>query len=159
MTTAESPPPSPEPSQPQATPDGVRVMGEGHGRKPRAVRERAIVAVLSERSLAEAAKRAGIGEKTLKEWLARDPEFQADLAEARRTAFEAGMGRVQALVSKSVETLDGLLDPSEPPGVRLGAARTLVEIGLHQQDAEIIQRRMAEIEASLQRPRHHNGRR
>jgi hypothetical protein len=37
--------------------------------------------------------------------------------------------------------------------VRLGAARTVAEIGMHQHDAEIIVRKLGEIEAALDRQR------
>ena len=53
-----------------------------------AVRERAVLAVLSERTLGVAAKTAGVAERTLRRWLTDDEAFKANLAEARRTAFE-----------------------------------------------------------------------
>ena len=34
-----------------------------------------------------------------------------------------------------------------PPAVRLGAARTVVELGIHQHDADTILRKLDEIEA------------
>jgi hypothetical protein len=48
--------------------------------------------------------------------------------------------------------LEDLLDAKDHPTVRLGAARTLVEIGMHQHDAATIVRRLDEIEA-VQRKR------
>ena len=49
---------------PQVSAD-VREKG-GHGAKSEAVRERAIVALLSERTVADAAAKAGVNEKTLR---------------------------------------------------------------------------------------------
>ena len=90
----------------------------GHGAKPEAVRERAVLALLHERTVAEAAKTAGVDESTVRRWLADDDAFKAHYAAARKTAFEAGMSRVQALTGKAIETLDDLLDATNHPNVR-----------------------------------------
>ena len=121
--------------------------GPGHGSKSAAVRERAIVALLSERTLAAAAECCGVNEKTLRRWMADDEAFKADLAAARRAMFEAAMNRLQPLAARAVETLEALMDSSAPPSVRLGAARTVAELGIHRQDAETIVRKLEEIEA------------
>ena len=44
--------------------------GRGHGAKSQEVRERAIVALLSENTIAAAAERCGLNEKTLRVWMA-----------------------------------------------------------------------------------------
>ena len=49
----------------QTAADG-RTSGAGHGAKTEAVRERAIVALLSEPTIGDAATRCGIGERTLR---------------------------------------------------------------------------------------------
>ena len=56
------------------------------------------------------------------------------------------MSRVQALTGKAIETLDELLGEKDYPNVRLGAARTVAELGIHQHDAETIMRKLDEIE-------------
>ena len=121
-----------------------------HGAKSAAVREQAILALLSEKSLGKAAAKSGVNEKTLRRWLANDEAFKTAYAEARQATFEAGMGRVQALSARAVETLEELLDATRSPNVRLGAARTVAEIGIHQHDAETIMRKLEEIEAAQQ---------
>jgi hypothetical protein len=65
----------------------------------------------------------------------------------------AGMARVQALTGKGVATLEELLDAKEFPAVRLGAARTVVELGIHQHDTETILRKLEDLEAAHQRAR------
>ena len=130
--------------RPQMAADG-RV--KGHGTKPAPVREQAILALLSERTLELAAARANVGDRTLRRWLTEDTKFQADYAAARKAASEAGMSRMQALTSRAVNTLEDLLGAKDHPTVRLGAARTLVEMGMHQHDAETIVRKLDEIEA------------
>ena len=100
---------------PQAAPGGrSSVPSSGHGSRSDVVRERAIVALLAEKTIGAAASRSGVGERTLRRWMTEDEGFQAALAEARRAAFEAGTSRVQALMSKAVDTLDELLDVRIP---------------------------------------------
>jgi hypothetical protein len=107
-----------------------------------------VLAVLTSKNLAAAAKRAGIGHRTLIRWMTQ-PDFREALADARRATFDAGMQRVQALTTEAVETLSALMK-SGPPAVRLGAARTVLELGMHHNDAETIRAKLAEVE-ELQR--------
>ena len=48
--------------------------------------------------------------------------------------------RAQALTGRAMDTLEELLDEKKHPSVRLGAARTVAEIGIHQNDSETILR-------------------
>jgi hypothetical protein len=63
------------------------------------------------------------------------------------------MSRVQVLSGRGVETLAELLDAKKFPAVRLGAARTLIEIAIHQHDTETILRRLEAIEEAQERRR------
>lgn len=142
---------------PQKTADGREsAKGAGHGTKPEAVREAAILALLSEKTIGAAAKRCGVGERTLRRWMTDDEHFKRELADARRATFQAGMNRVQALTAHAVETLEALMRPKMPPAVRLGAARTVAELGTHQHDAETILQKLEEIEA-FQREQDNRG--
>ena len=89
----------------------------------------------------------------MRRWLTEDDAFKADYDAARRATFNAGIARVQALTGKGVETLEELLDAKKFPAVRLGAARTVVELSIHQHDTERIMRKLEEIEAAQQRGR------
>ena len=95
----------------------------------------------------ENSQTAGVApEKTLSRWLADDEAFKADYAAARRKTFEIGMGRVQAAAGRAIDTLEELLDDTDHPNVRLGAARTLAELAIHQHDADVIISKLDEIE-------------
>lgn len=118
----------------------------GHGQKSESIRERAIVGLLSEKTLAAAARRCGVNEKTLRRWLAHDEEFKTEYAVARQAAFHAGISRIQALTGRAVDTLEELLDEKKFPNVRLGAARTVAELAIHQHDAETILNRIDDLE-------------
>jgi hypothetical protein len=122
----------PDNELPQNSPEPrASAKGRGHGAKSQEVRERAIVALLSENSIGAAAERCGLNEKTLRVWMAEDEAFKQDLAAARRSVFETAMGRLQPLAAQAVETLAALMGESAPPSVRLGAARTVAELGIH----------------------------
>jgi hypothetical protein len=103
--------------------------------------------LLSAKTIGAAARRSGVNEKTLRRWLAEDEAFRRAVEDARRGLFEAGMNRLQALAVDAVDTLAALLGRDVPPTVRLGAARSVVELGLHQRDADTIMKRLAEVEA------------
>ena len=94
-----------------------------------------------------AAERAGVGVRTLRRWLTEDTHFQADYAVARRALYDTNMNRLRALQTRAVETLESLMEASVSPAVRLGAARTVVELAVHHHDAETILHRLDEIEA------------
>jgi hypothetical protein len=125
----------------------------GHGAKSDAVREAAIRALLTAKSIQCAAKQCSVNERTLRRWLTEDAVFMAEYDHARQALHRAGMARVQALTGKSVETLEELLDAKEFPAVRLGAARTVVELGIHQHDTEIILRKLEDLEGAHERGR------
>ena len=115
------------------------------------MREQAIVALLSEPSIGQAAARCKIGEKTLRRWLTDDTVFQGEFEAARHATFQAAISRIPALTVKAVATLAALLAAKERPAVRLGAARTVSELGQHQYDADTIMRKLDEIEARQRR--------
>ena len=123
----------------------------GHGAKSEATRECAVLALLSEKTVADAAKKAKVDEKTLRRWLSEDEAFRAEYAAARQVVFQSGLHRVQALTAKAVDTLEDLLDAEINANVRLGAARTVAEIGIHQHDAETILQKLDKMESDQRR--------
>ncbi|HXG70996.1 MAG TPA: helix-turn-helix domain-containing protein [Gemmatimonadaceae bacterium] len=126
---------------------GVRNdVADGHGSKSEAVRERAVLALLSERTIGAAAKQAGVSERTLRRWMLDDVEFRDALAEGRRVAYDAGIYRIQALTARAVETLDELLDAEKHPAVRLGAARSILELATTRHDADTLLARLEDLE-------------
>ncbi len=138
---------APRSSWPQTAADGRLVGPKGHGAKTAAVRDRAITALLAERTIVRAARRTGVSERTLRRWLVQDEEFKAAYTAARCGVFDDAMNRIQVAMAPAVNTLEDLLAAGQPPAVRLGAARAIVELGLHRHEAETIMRKLHEIEA------------
>ena len=64
-----------------------------------------MAALLTERTVAEAAKRAGIAPRTLERWLAGCPAFRAQYRAARRRALEGAASRLQTASGEAVEAL------------------------------------------------------
>jgi alpha-beta hydrolase superfamily lysophospholipase len=139
--------------RPQVAAGGRETGRKGHGAKSAPARERAILALLSERTMGQASARCGVGERTLRRWLTEDSEFKAEYEAARSVMFQVGMSRIQALAGRAVETLEDLLGAKQYPSVRLGAARTVAEIGMHQYDADTILRKLDKVEAAQRQQR------
>jgi hypothetical protein len=67
-------------------------------------REAALAALLSCRTIKQAAKRAKIGERTLRVWLAED-DFRREYAAARRQALEKAISCLHGALGQAVRTL------------------------------------------------------
>ena len=143
-------PPGTPSERPHEAAGGLKTAAKGHGSRSEAVRDQAVLALLTERTIADAARRCGVGERTLRRWLS-DNSFKAECDTARAALFESAMSRIQTLAGKAIDTLEELLCARKHPAVRLGAARTVVEVGLHQHEAATILSRLAEIEAAQER--------
>ena len=85
-------------------------------------KEAAIVALLSQRSVDEAARTCDVPVRTLYRWL-QEPEFQKAYRAARREAFGQATARLQQATGAAATTfLKLMVDPNVPPAVRLRAA-------------------------------------
>jgi len=101
----------------------------GHGAKFAQKMELAIAALLSHRSVEDAARAVGISTNTLLRWM-KEPEFRGMYEEARRLAFSQSLGRLQEASGAAVTTtLKIMLDTNAPPGIRLRAAEIVLEQG------------------------------
>jgi transposase-like protein len=99
----------------------------GHGAKFDQKMEQAIVALLSHRSIEEAAREIGVTANTLLRWM-REPEFKVACREARRTVFSHAIGRLQDAAGAAATTLlKIMLDTNVPPATRLRAAEVVLE--------------------------------
>lgn len=67
--------------------------------------EAAVLALLTEPSIAAAAAKAGVGERTIHTWLKEDPEFLEEYRRLRREAFSQAIGLTQRASAAAVGTL------------------------------------------------------
>jgi hypothetical protein len=94
----------------------------GHGSKFGRRKEEAIAALLSQRSIEEAARVVGIATRTLLRWLLV-PEFAAAYREARRAAYSQSIARLQQASAAAVSTLLKIMvDPAMSASSRVRAA-------------------------------------
>jgi hypothetical protein len=125
----------------------------GHGTKFGRKKEEAIAALLSQRSIEEAARVAGIGTTTLLRWL-KIPEFKDEYLKARREAVEqAGARLQQATGAAGVTILKLMTDPTVPPGVRLRSAERVFDYAFKGIEVEDIDMRVAELEQTVKQAR------
>lgn len=112
--------------------------------KPR--KEKALHALLSERSLAAAAEAAGIGERTLREYL-KDPEFQKAYDSATDEMTQEAARRIAQLYGDSIETLrTAMRGEAVLPRDRLYAARIALEYGLRYTEIATVLKRLEALE-------------
>jgi hypothetical protein len=111
---------------------GAAVIGsrwkqvEGHGQKLTSKQEALIAALLTERTYAAAAARAGVGQTTMYRWLRLDV-FRTAYRRARRELVDRAIGRVQATTGQAVEILLDVARNGRRDGDRVRAANSLLE--------------------------------
>jgi hypothetical protein len=116
--------------------------------------EAAIVALLTQRTVDEAARAAGIGTRTLLRWL-QVPEFQKAYREARRGAVGQAIARLQQATSAAATTLlKTMIDPATPASVKVRAAEAIFQHAVKAIEIEDIGARVEELErnAGLTKP-------
>lgn len=96
----------------------------------------------------EAAEAAGVSERTVYR-RCDDTDFVARVEEAQQELISRTTARLCATTGRAVDTLSELLDASQPPSVRLGAARTVLDSALRWRDAEEIEIRLLALEITL----------
>ena len=95
-----------------------------------------------------AARQAGVSESTAHRRL-EDPAFRQQLQAMRADLVQRTAGALTAASTESVRTLLELQKPSAPPAVRLGAARSILEIGIKLREAADLEERLSALEQQL----------
>ena len=123
----------------------------GHGAKFSRKKEAAINALVTQRTIGEAARVAGIGTQTLHRWL-KLPEFQAAYREARRSTFGQSTARMQQASGAAASTLiKTMIDPTVPASIRIRAAQSILEHGRHGFEMEDLEVRIGALEEASER--------
>ena len=118
----------------------------GHGAKFGRKKEEAIAALLTHRSIEDAARAVGIDPNTLLRWL-KLPEFQKAYREARRLAFGQAISRLQYASGAAVTTLQRLaVEPNAPAAVKARAAYYILTLAKQSIEIDDIDARVAELE-------------
>jgi hypothetical protein len=124
-------------------------MTGGHGEKFRRKTEEAIAALLTQPTIREAAKTAGVGEKTLWRWL-QDEDFCQSYRKARRQVVQQAVTRLQQISGEAVEALRGIMvDNLKPPTSRVMAARIVLDTALKFVELEDLEARVVALEKKM----------
>ena len=122
----------------------------GHGAKSDRKKDEAIVALLSQRNVEEAARAVGIAPNTLRRWL-KQPEFDAADREAKREAFSQTIARLQGASSAAASTLIKImLDVSTPAATRVRAADSILDRAGKAMETEDTQARLTALERTAE---------
>ena len=109
----------------------------------------ALVAALAGGSTVEdAATAAGVGVATVYRRL-REPDFKRRVDDARAELLGQAMARLSAACTSAVTTLTGLLG-AESESVRLGAARSILDMATRWREQDELARRLDNIESWIE---------
>jgi transposase-like protein len=119
---------------------------KGHGEKMTRKKDVAIMALLTEPTIAAAAKKTGVAEATLFRWL-RLHEFQESYKEAKRQAVGAAIACLQRASSDAVAALQEITNDKEAPATsRVSAARSILELAVRAIELEDVLLRLERLE-------------
>src|SRR5271155_743521 len=122
-----------------------------HGAKLGRKKEAALLALLSQRSVEEAARVTGVGLRTLYRWM-KEPEFDAAYRDAKRAAFSQSIARLHQMASAAVTTLGkAMVDPSTPPATKVRAADSILDHTAKAIELEDLEARLAELERAAEK--------
>ena len=96
-------------------------------------------------SVENAARQCGVSESTARRRL-HDPALAKQLQEIRAGMVERTAATLTAACGEAVKALVGLLAPTTPPPVRLGSARTVLEMGIKFREIADLEQRLAALE-------------
>ena len=127
---------------------------KGHGAKFSRKKEEAIIALLTQRNMDEAAKSIGISTQTLVRWM-QVPEFDKAYREARRAAYGQATARLQQATSAAVSTLLKIMvDTNAPPSTRVRAADSVLDHAKQAIEIEDVEVRVAALEQAAELSKH-----
>jgi hypothetical protein len=120
---------------------------------------RAVTGQLTSGGIAEAARRAGVGERTIYRWLT-DDTFRLHLFKARRLALSRAIARLHTIAEGAVDALDALIhDEKVPASSRVSAVRTALRFACHGAEIEDFEERLSSVERTQARMDEEKGNR
>lgn len=96
-----------------------------------------------------AGKKAGVSERTVRRRL-EDEDFQRQLREARAEVVDRSTRMLSQAAVGAVGTLLELLKPPSPPAVRLGAARSILELAVRYRESDDLAEKVGKLNASVE---------
>ena len=113
-------------------------------------KEAAILALLTARSIEEAARTANVPARTLHRWL-QEPQFEAAYRKARRAASAQSNARLQQATGAAVSTLLKIMvDGTAPAATRVRAADSVLSHARQAVEIEDVEVRLAALEQATE---------
>ncbi len=129
---------------------GWQTMADRGRHRGRAGADGALVTALAVGATVEqAAERAGVSAWTVHRRLT-DADFKRRVDDARAELLGQAMARLSATATAAVTTLAALLDDGVPPAVRLGAARSILDVALRWREQDELARRLDNVESWIE---------
>ncbi len=117
---------------------------QGIGGELPADQEKALAALLTCRTIGSAAKKAGVGERTLHRWL-NDPVFRQAYLAARRQVLEQATSVLQRASAAAVTALEKNLTCGTPTA-EIAAAKAILDYGFKAVETEEFDARLLRLE-------------
>lgn len=115
-------------------------------------KERALVALMTTRTMREAAEAAGVGYRTLRRWTREDPEFMAEYRALTDDAFVDATRRLAKLNDTAITVIEEIVcNAAEKPVLRHQAARSILEYSGKLQEVNDILTRLEALESENNR--------
>ncbi len=111
--------------------------------------QRAVRALLTCKSVGEAAQLAKVGERTLFRWLS-EPAFKVALSAAEGALLDSATRRLLGLQESAIETFEQVLgDASASQAVRLRAAQSVLDYLLKLRELRDVEQRLSALEQAM----------
>lgn len=110
--------------------------------------QKAITALLSERTTRDAAKKAGVNEKTIYTWM-NDKAFRGALREAEKNVLDDVTRRLTTGQRIALDTLEKLIQSARHESTKLNACVQWLNLFVKYRDMQDIDERITALEAAL----------
>lgn len=119
----------------------------GNDRVLTRTQKRVIAALLVEKTIAQAAQTAQVGEKTVYRYLA-NPTFRASLAQAENTTIDEAGRRLLSGQEQALNTLEEVIREGKDSDRRL-AAQAWLDLSLRWREMKTFDQRLGELEKAV----------
>lgn len=110
---------------------------------------RTIAALLTHRTIEEAAKAAGVTPRTITRWL-ENRNFCFHLAGAEANVIDQATRQLIALQGDAIQTMAGIMDDGKvSPAVRLRAAQAILDTVIRLRELRNVEARLLALEAAI----------
>lgn len=109
--------------------------------------QRVLAALITERTVDEAAAQAGVGVRTLYRWLAERPAFRDAYRAELRGVMAAVSGRLQGSALRALKAIEQVLDDKEARHAdRLAAASKILDLSFRSYELGEVEQRLEALE-------------